>query len=269
MKLILVLLMIFSQFSFCLAVYLKNFVPSVHSKIIISLFYGSYLISIVIYLFMFYKLIEYAKVKEEVKQMKQLKEIKQKQKESIEIALNEEKENKRKILLQIDEVIKAIDNQQFEQAKKVFSNIYDDFKSSSIQTYCDNAYINAIITSKKTTMNKYNIDFGCQISLPAIIPIDVLVLPTIVFNLLDNAISASKMVKDGFIYLKINYTNNYISIYLKNSNKKFENNEINGVHGYGMSIIEDLIKQYDGSCEWKDETDKFEAMLMLKYKEGE
>ena len=41
-------------------------------------------------------------------------------------------------------------------------------------------------------MDKYKIDFNCQILLPNNLSLDVLVLPTILFNILDNAIQASK-----------------------------------------------------------------------------
>ena len=75
MKYILILVMVLSHASFCLAVYLRNYMVNVHSKIIVLLFYGSYLIFIFTDLFVFYRLVKYTYLKEETKMLEQLKDI--------------------------------------------------------------------------------------------------------------------------------------------------------------------------------------------------
>lgn len=53
---------------------------------------------------------------------------------------------------------------------------------------------------------------------------------------------------------------------MKNSNFHINDESVKGMHGYGISIVEDIIKENEGSYEWHDEEDVFEASLMLKYK---
>lgn len=266
MKYVLILVMVLSQASFCIAVYLRSYVQKINSKIIVFLFYGSYLIFIFTYLFIFYRLVKYIHLEEETKLLIQLNDIKRKQKEDIEFVIEEEQKNKEKIVIQINDVVQQIDCDRYEQAEKSFLEIYDDFKSNYTQTYCDNAYVNAVISNKKSLMDKYGIDFKYQIVLPQKMSLDVLVLPTILFNILDNAIQASEKAKNKYIYLKIQYTHHFISIYMKNSNFHINDESVKGMHGYGISIVEDIIKENEGSYEWHDEEDVFEASLMLKYK---
>ena len=230
------------------------------------MFYGSYLIFIFTYLFIFYRLVKYIHLEEETKLLIQLNDIKRKQKQDIEFMIEEEQKNKEKIVKQINCVIQQIGCDRYEQAEKSFLEIYDDFKSNYTQTYCDNAYVNAVISNKKSLMDKYKIDFNCQILLPNNLSLDVLVLPTILFNILDNAIQASKETHKKFIYLKINYTNNFILIYMKNSNYQTNNTDKSGIHGYGTSIVEDIIQENEGTCDWNNDDDFFETTLMLKYR---
>ena len=63
--------------------------------------------------------------------------------------IEEEQKNKERIVNQINAVIQQIDYDRYEQAEKSFLEIYDDFKSNYTQTYCDNAYVNAVIANKK------------------------------------------------------------------------------------------------------------------------
>lgn len=269
MKYVLILVMILSQASFCVAIYLRSYVQNINSKIIVFLFYGSYLIFIFTYLFIFYRIVKYIHLEEETKLLIQLNDIKRKQKKDIEFVIEEEQKNKERIVNQINAVIQQIDYDRYEQAEKSFLEIYDDFKSNYTQTYCDNAYVNAVIANKKSLMDKYKIDFNCQILLPNNLSLDVLVLPTILFNILDNAIHASKEAHRKFIYLKINYTNNFISIYMKNSNYQTNNIDQSGMHGYGTAIVEDIIQENEGICDWNNANDFFETTLMLKYKGAE
>lgn len=266
MKYVLVLVMVLSQASFCIAVYLRSYVQKINSKIIVFLFYGSYLIFIFTYLFIFYRLVKYIHLEEETKLLIQLNDIKRKQKQDIEFVIEEEQKNKEKIVKQINDVVQQIDCDRYEQAEKSFLEIYDDFKSNYTQTYCDNAYVNAVISNKKSLMDKYGIDFKYQIVLPQKMSLDVLVLPTILFNILDNAIQASEKAKNKYIYLKIQYTHHFISIYMKNSNFHINDESVKGMHGYGISIVEDIIQENEGTCDWNNDDDFFETTLMLKYR---
>ena len=35
-------------------------------------------------------------------------------------------------------------------------------------------------------------------------------------------------------------------------------------HGFGLSIIEDICRKYDGAYQWLDRTDHFDSIVLLK-----
>lgn len=266
MKYLLMLCIFLMQLAFWLVVYLRLYFPSIDNKAVIFILYGSYIIFVIIYFFIFYRLIKYNQLKEEVSLLEKLKHIKQQQKENIEIAIEADKKKQEQIVKHLHLVINELDYDNYDQAKELFYSIYDDFKANKLKTYCNNAYVNAVLVNKKILMDENQIRTTFDILLPQNIDLDVLVLPTILFNILDNAIQACQICKDRFINLSVHFTDTYISIYMKNSNSQKIKDEIKGVHGYGMKIVEDLINENGGTCEWKNNGETFESMMMLRYR---
>lgn len=63
----------------------------------------------------------------------------------------------------------------------------------------------------------------------------------------------------------------FLTVHMKNSkdpaqpfNHKTSKKDIPN-HGFGLSIIEDICAKNDGSCQWIDNGDTFDSVVMLRY----
>ena len=146
-------------------------------------------------------------------------------------------------------------------------------KSVASERYCSNTYINAVLYNKLNKAKSLDIKVNYNIFLPNKDNLDILDLPTILFNILDNAIRANTNSNnhDRYIDLRINYNETYIIIYLNNSIDESSNVEtINRLdRGYGLEIVESIVRKYDGNCVWESNRNHFDSKIILKYNLGE
>lgn len=102
------------------------------------------------------------------------------------------------------------------------------------------------------------------------------VLISLFSNLLDNAIESCQMASslNPKIELSIDYKGDFLIIFMQNTKetalifnslarKTTKSDSLS--HGFGLSIIEEIVKSYDGFCEWEDRGNIFESRIMLRY----
>ncbi|WP_243858678.1 GHKL domain-containing protein [Dorea longicatena] len=93
-------------------------------------------------------------------------------------------------------------------------------------------------------------------------------------NLLDNAIEACEKINDKKRWIKIKIKKKNLLLYIEIANaleempkqiqKEFvSNKKDNGLHGYGMKNIQDIIKKYDGIFEYKVYEDHLIFMISI------
>lgn len=139
--------------------------------------------------------------------------------------------------------------------------------------YCENTLVNIIINKKAEQARKLDIDFSSTVMISNEINIDIYDLCSCIFNLLDNAIAAnaSNGANKKWISLKANTIGNYFII--KQTNSVFAETKKNheGIyltqkenkeeHGFGLSVMRDICKKYDGFCEFEDKDGVFYSTL--------
>ena len=98
-------------------------------------------------------------------------------------------------------------------------------------------------------------------------------LSSIFFNLLDNGIESCNASgsEAPFISVTSKMSAGFLTVHMKNSkdpaqpyNHKTSKKDIPN-HGFGLSIIEDICAKNDGSCQWIDNGDTFDSVVMLRY----
>lgn len=155
-------------------------------------------------------------------------------------------------------------------------NLYNEYEVKYIRKYSDNNLINAIVNRYAMVCKDLSIDFYCDIRSIDFSFISDNHLTTILDNLLENAIEASKNSINKTIDLTIKQNNlNFLVINLCNScsiKPLFKNGELKTtkknkeIHGFGIKSIRRIIKNYDGSIDFSfnQDTQQFSTTVILK-----
>lgn len=139
-----------------------------------------------------------------------------------------------------------------DKAKGLFDALSQTVQSINTGFYCHNSLINAILTNKAKQSKKENIDFEADISVPDVSPIDESDLCRILVNILDNAIEANAgLQRERFVRVRIKTSETYLFIRTENPsggrgfNQSTKSDKTG--HGYGLRILNDFSKKYDGA----------------------
>lgn len=164
-----------------------------------------------------------------------------------------------------------MDHEQYTEAASYLENLTSRFQEERFHPLCSDNLINAILDSKRQIASQYNIRTSFQLLLPEKSNIENSDLSSIFFNLMDNGIEACRASRtsDPFIQITAKQTANFLTIHMLNSkdpNQKFDHKTTKTdpwAHGFGLAIIEDIASKYDGSCQWIDNGDVFESVVMV------
>ncbi len=141
---------------------------------------------------------------------------------------------------------------------------------SEIQT--GNTLMDYLINRKVKEARKLNIRVYSEILVPESLHVNEDALCTILLNLLDNAITASKTEKEPDIHIAIRCVNEYLALKIKNhcSMNVIENNpafettkEDSENHGFGIKIMKETADKYNGMINFTYEDGYFIATAML------
>ena len=155
-------------------------------------------------------------------------------------------------------------------------NMLEELKQKNQKTtipfYCENPIVNAVLYDKEAYANENDVDFNFEVKIPQHLPISLTDLCSIFTNLIDNAVNNAAKSKNksaelkawcdmGFLFVK---TKNFLND-ADNEVKKsdFDINNIKS-HGYGLDILEDISKKYDGKLEYSQNGNIFETFCCVQ-----
>ena len=155
-------------------------------------------------------------------------------------------------------------------------NLYSEYEVKNIKKYSSHKLVNAIINRYAKVFADSGITFNCDIRNIDFSFIADNDLTSLLDNLLENALEASRDSEEKKVELQITPTNvNYISLTLNNScstapniknGKLITTKKKSAPHGYGIKSIKRIADKYDGdvSFDYDNETQLFQIRIVIK-----
>ena len=197
----------------------------------------------------------------------------QEQAKSISLHRNSFAKTQKKLYSNLEQFHFLLENQDYSQASQNLHTLTENFQEQRFHPICQNSLLNAILANKRDIAINDGISVNYNILLPSELNIALADLSSIFFNLLDNGIESCRKSGQASPYLTLTTTISagFLSIHMVNSknqeehfNKKTSKKD-DWSHGFGLAIIEDISKQSDGFCQWKDNGESFESQVLIRY----
>lgn len=176
-------------------------------------------------------------------------------------------------------VVDFIKNGNNNEAERYLYNMIGH-KLGDIISYSDtgNIAIDSVINYKLNEAESNHIKIEADIDIPNNLLLDPSDITSMVGNLLDNAINATRLLDDNerSIYVNLYYDKGRLFINIENTfdgkvierNGKIVTRNIDKLnHGYGLKNVEKTIEKYDGDILYEHKENTFNVMAMMYVKE--
>jgi len=161
---------------------------------------------------------------------------------------------------------------KLEQLETFLSEHIGELSNNNSDVYTNNSLIDYIINTKLSLAKKYKIKTYSEVLIPEKININEEYFCTILLNLFDNAIEASRKEAKPDIQIYLNTKNQYLVFCIKNK-VSFDVLETNPTlktskedpnsHGLGMKIIKRAVRKSNGIFDTSMESGYFVATVMV------
>ena len=146
--------------------------------------------------------------------------------------------------------------------------------SEDVRISSGNRTIDMILSDKLKTVRTRNIPVHVQAMIPDDLPVDVLDVCTVLFNLLDNALEAGQKVTEPRVDITLHTVGGYLTILVRNRIEQsilavnpelITSKDDSGQHGYGVKAVRKIVEKYQGLLDFYEEDGWFCACAMLRY----
>jgi signal transduction histidine kinase len=151
-----------------------------------------------------------------------------------------------------------------EKVREGISALTEKINRTKDNPYCAIPVINAVLTEKEQNCAAAGIDLSIDLNFPHVLAVEPMHLCSIFSNILDNAISAcmkTRSTDKPVIRLSSLTDGDYL--FIKAVNPSVEPNKPTPGRGYGMQILKELAKQYDGDFQSNYRDGIFTAVISL------
>ncbi len=164
------------------------------------------------------------------------------------------------------------ETQQPMYAKNYITSIYKEYEAASIHYKSKNIVLEILINDKINKLKEHGIDLiidDSGISLSFLSDIDIV---TIFSNLIDNSFDAVKECNDKKILVTLNTYNSFTYINVQNfyknvskDSKGYFRSTKNNHSGFGLNILENVVKKYDGTITTTSTTKIFFVNILFPH----
>lgn len=232
--------------------------------------------TIMIVLFFYFRLVQTigqdARLEAELEALNRQRQLRQEQIGALQKRQADTARFRQKITGQLKHLQSCLRDGDCAQASDYFQEISENFQKIRFRPCCSDSMISAILDSKREMARRQGIDVSYEILLPPKTEVISASLNGIFFNLLDNAAESCLREKSAspFIRLESKINGDFLVIRMINSKPAKEafsrqtTKKDAAAHGFGLSIIEEITRKHDGTCQWTDHGDTFESVIMLR-----
>lgn len=170
-------------------------------------------------------------------------------------------------------VIKSLcEEKNYEEVRKYTEQLNHDTTFSGGKILTGSHISDMIVNSKMKICEEHDITFTFEGSLTNIKNMTGPDICGLLSNAYNNAIEACLPQKSAYIHTKVNTSRNYTVIQITNSVEKkitIRGNRIpttkgdKKAHGYGIEIMQQIAKKYNGSCSLHSTDTEFEVKIVL------
>lgn len=176
---------------------------------------------------------------------------------------------------QLQTIKYLIANNQKDKAEKIVSEFDDSLNSAKNVQYCDNPVINVVLTLKINSELCKDIKTEVLVEGADNLPLSEYDLTSLFGNLLDNAIENCNKVEDvskRYIYVRsgiinsvfvLKVSNTYSELPPQKKDGTFKTSKKEDGHGYGMTIMKEIVKKYGGKFSNSLKDDLFVAQVQI------
>lgn len=182
----------------------------------------------------------------------------------------------RNYMFYVEQLIK---NKEYERLEHYIETIHCREYSVTDAIDTGNRVVSALLNQKKAFASSSQIQTDIQVMLPERCPFQDVELCSVIANLFDNAIEASRGLSGASIRIVIKPVKNYLSFQFQNRVEEDVITKNPGLHttkgdqknhGIGLKVVRSIVEKYDGILNFRMAEDQyFSVECMLKMEQGQ
>ena len=167
-------------------------------------------------------------------------------------------------------IIEYLENGEVEEAKNYLRRYYDHVSGESLQGYCKNRTVNALLRITQRRCAEKEVEFSFEGAVPEKLPLTEPETGTVFGNLLDNAIEACEKCENGKkLQVKSEVRKNVLYVEIRNSvdgKVKFDGDmprSTKQTGGLGLRSVNTVLARCDGMMTNRQEKERFITRVVL------